>query len=42
VDTRFCLNDREALAAFTAAIGKDGTAAFGGFAGAETDFAGAF
>lgn len=36
------LDDREALTAFTAAISEDCAAAFGGFAGTETDFAGAF
>ena len=41
-DTRCYLDDREALTAFTAAIGEDCAAAFGGFAGTETDFAGAF
>jgi len=36
------LDDRKALAALAAAVGEDLAAAFGGFAGAETDFAGAF
>ena len=36
------LDDREALTAFAAAAGEDLAAAFGGFAGTETDFAGAF
>ena len=36
------LDDREALTTFTAAISEDSAAAFGGFAGTETDFAGAF
>ena len=36
------LDDRKAFAAFTAAAGEDLAAAFGGFAGTETDLAGAF
>lgn len=36
------LDDREALTTFTAAVSEDCAAAFGGFAGTETDFAGAF
>ena len=40
-DTRV-LDDRKALAAFAAAAGEDLAAASGGFAGSETDFAGAF